>query len=157
MKKYFLIIVGTLLLTSCASKSSFHSFYNENRNDSDFSLSTPAFFANIFIPKQDIREYEDLFKKVKHYKVMVFSDKVTSLDRKFDRFIRNKKYTSIFRVNDSGSSVQFYFLENKSTIKEMVLKIKSDDSYVLLGLKTNITFGDFETIIDKSDMKISSY
>ncbi|WP_298363952.1 DUF4252 domain-containing protein [uncultured Lutibacter sp.] len=157
MKKYFLIIVGALLLTSCASKSSFHSFYNENRNDSDFSLSTPAFFANIFIPKQDIREYEDLFKKVKHYKVMVFSDKVTSLDRKFDRFIRNKKYTSIFRVNDSGSSVQFYFLENKSTIKEMVLKIKSDDSYVLLGLKTNITFGDFETIIDKSDMKISSY
>jgi hypothetical protein len=156
MKKFILIVVIAILTVSCATKSSFHSFYSENRQSSDFSISTPAFFANIFIPKEDVKEYEDLFKKVKHYKVMVFANETASLDKKFDRFIKRKKYTSIFRVNDSGSTVQFYFLENKNTIKEMVLKIKSDDSYVLLGLKTNISNSDFESIIQKNNIKITS-
>ena len=82
----------------------------------------------------------------------VTNRETASLDKKFDRFIKRKKYTSIFRVNDSGSTVQFYFLENKNTIKEMVLKIKSDDSYVLLGLKTNISNSDFESIIQKNNL-----
>tara|TARA_R110001583_G_scaffold74255_2_gene205767 strand:- start:2016 stop:2489 length:474 start_codon:yes stop_codon:yes gene_type:complete len=156
MKNYILILVVAFSLASCASKSNFNSFYNENRNLSEFSISTPAFFANLFIPKEDVEGYEDLFKKVKHYKVMIYADETASLDKKFNRFIKRKKYTSVFRVNDNGSNIQFYFLENKNTIKEMVLKIKSDDSYVLLGLKTNISNNDLEKIIKNSNIKVSS-
>ena len=156
MKNYILILVVAFAITSCATKTSFNSFYQENRQTSSFSISTPAFFANLFIPKEDVEGYEDLFKKVKHYKVMIFADETASLDKKFERFIKRKKYTSVLRVNDNGSNIQFYFLENKNTIKEMVLKIKSEDSYVILGLKTNILNNDLEKIMENSNIKISS-
>ena len=155
MKNSFLILVTALLLTSCASKSSFNSFYAEHKDECDFSISTPAFFANIFIPKDDVEEYKDLFRKVKHYKVMIFENKKASLDKQFDRFIKRKKYASIFKVKNNGDQVQLYFLENKNTIKEIVLKIKSDKDFVVLGLKTNISENDFNKLMEDSDLKLT--
>jgi len=156
MKNYIIVLGIALVLTSCASKSSFNTFYADNKNECEFSISSPAFLANLFIPKDDVREYEDLFKKVKHYKVMVFSDASKSLDKKFNRFIKQKKYASIFRVKQNGEQVQLYFLQNKNSIKEIVLKVKSDNDYVLLGLKTNISEEDFNKIIEDSEISISS-
>ena len=156
MKNRIVILVLALALTSCASKSSFNSFYADNKNECEFSLSSPAFLANLFIPKDDVREYEDLFKKVKHYKVMIFSDASKSLDKKFNRFIKQKRYASILRVKQNGEQVQLYFLQSKNSIKEIVLKVKSDNDYVLLGLKTNISEEDFNKIIEDSDISLSS-
>jgi len=155
MKNSFLILVTALLLTSCASKSSFNSFYAEHKDECDFSISTPAFFANFFISEDDVEEYKDLFKKVKHYKVMIFENEKSSLDKQFDRFIKRKKYASIFKVKNNGDQVQLYFLENKNTIKEIVLKIKSDNDFVVLGLKTNISEKDFNKLIEDSDLKLT--
>ncbi|KUO67077.1 MAG: hypothetical protein APF83_03810 [Lutibacter sp. BRH_c52] len=156
MKNRLLILAVALILASCASKTSFNSFYEENKEASEFSLSTPAFIANLIIPKDDVREYVDLFKKVRHYKVMIFSDGSTSLDRKFDRFIKQKNYETILSVNDQGDKVQLYFLQHKNAIKEIVLKVKSDPDFVVIGLKTNILESDFNKIIENSAIKISS-
>jgi len=155
MKNIFAIIIVTLVLTSCATKSSFHSFYEENKKESDFSISSPAFIANVFIPKEDVKEYEALFKKVRHYKVMIFSESSTTLDKKFNRFINSKNYTSIFRISQNGEKIQFYFLKKGDIIKEMILKVKNDTDFVLLGLKTNISENDFNAIVDNSDIKVA--
>lgn len=155
MKNSFLILAAALLLTSCASKSSFNSFYEENKAESEFSISSPAFIANLFIPKDDVREYEDLFKKVKHYKVMIFSEGSASLDRKFEQFIKQKNYETIFSIKQNGEKVQLYFLQDKNAIKEIVLKVKSEEDFVVLGLKTNISEADFNKITKNSEIKIS--
>ncbi len=156
MKNSFLILLAALMLTSCASKSSFNSFYEENKEECEFSISTPAFIANLFIPKEDVGEYKALFKKVKHYKVMIFSDASTSLDRKFERFIKQKNYETVFSINQHGDKVQLYFLQHKNAIREIVLKVKSDNDFVVLGLKTNILESDFNKIIENSDIKVTS-
>lgn len=155
MKNSFLILAAAFVLTSCASKSSFNSFYEENKAECEFSLSSPAFIANLFIPKEDIGEYKALFKKVKHYKVMIFSDASTSIDKKFNRFIKQKNYETIFSINQHGDKVQLYFLQRQNAIREIVLKIKSDNDFVVLGLKTNIAEKDFNKIIENSERKIS--
>ena len=155
MKNNFLILVAALVLTSCASKSSFNSFYEENKEECEFSMSTPAFIANLFIPKEEVGEYKALFKRVKHYKVMIFSDASTSLDRKFERFIKQRKYETIFSIKQQGDKVQLYFLQDKNAIREIVLKIKSDNDFVVLGLKTNILESDFNKIIENSKNKIT--
>ncbi len=155
MKKYLIIFVSVLLFASCASNASFSSFYNENKADCEFSISTPAFFANLFIPKEDAKEYKELFKKVKHYKVMVFSDSSPSLDRKFDRFIQRKNYSTLLKINSNGDKVQLYFLEQHNIIKEVVLKVKSDADFVVLGLKTNISEKDFSKLVENSDIKLT--
>ena len=156
MKNSFLILLAALMLTSCASKSSFNSFYEENKEECEFSISTPAFIANLFIPKEDVGEYKALFKKVKHYKVMIFSDASTSLDRKFERFIKQKNYETVLSINQHGDKVQLYFLQHKNAIREIVLKVKSDNDFVVLGLKTNILESDFNKIIENSDIKVTS-
>lgn len=156
MKNYFLILVLAILLTSCGSKSSFSSFYADNKNDCEFSVSSPAFVANLFVPKEDVKEYKDLFKKVRHYKVMVFSEASKKLDTKFNRFMKQKNYASIFRINQDGEQVQLYFLQKKDAIKEIVLKVKSDNDYVLLGLKTNLSEQDFNRIIEDASAELSS-
>ena len=110
MKKciLLLLIIGTL--SSCATRSDFHSFYKENKRDATFTISTPSFLANIFIPKEDTKDYEDLFRGVKHYKVMIYENNVESLDKKFDRFIARKKYSTIFKINENGEKVQIYYM-----------------------------------------------
>lgn len=155
MKNSFLILSVAFVLTSCASKSSFNSFYEENKAECEFSISSPAFIANLFIPKDDVKEYKDLFKKVKHYKVMIFSEGSVSLDRKFEQFIKKKNYDAIFSIKQNGEKVQLYFLQDKNAIKEIVLKFKSENDFVVLGLKTNILERDFNKIIENSERKIS--
>ena len=41
-------------------------------------------------------------------------------------------------------------------IRELVLKVKSDEDFVLLGLKSNISEEDFNKIIDESNVKLTS-
>jgi hypothetical protein len=150
MKNSIYILVITLLFTSCASKTSFNSFYAAHKNECDIHISTPAFFVNLFIPKDDIDEYNDLFKKVKHYKLMLIENENATLDKQFEKFVKQKKYASIFKVKSNGDQVQLYFLENKNVIHEIILKIKSDEELVVLGLKTNITENDFNKIMATS-------
>ena len=156
MKNIFFALVTSFLLTSCASSSNFNSFYKENRSNADFSISTSAFFVNIFLPKEELKEYKDLFKKVKRYKVMVSSNESNNIDRDFNRFVKRKKYTSIFKVNDKGQKIDFYFLMDQSNIKEIVVRVKGDDEFILVGLKTNILEQDLYKFLDKSNVKISS-
>ena len=156
MKNFIAIAIVTVFLTSCTTKSSFHTFYKKNKMESDFSISSPAFMANIFIPKEDIKEYEDLFSKVRHYKVMIFSDSSMTLDKKFNRFIESRNYTSILRINQNGDKIQFYLLKKGHIIKELILKVKSDNDVVLLGLKTNISEYDFNTIVENSNINVAS-
>jgi len=86
---------------------------------------------------------------------MIFSEGSISLDKRFDRFIKRKNYVSILRIKQNGDKVQFYLLKNKNRIREIVMKIKNNDSFILLGLKTNILEGDFNNAIEKSIVKVA--
>ena len=154
MKKYFLLVLAIGCLASCATSSDFHSFYKENKKEADISISTPSIFVNMFIPKEDVKEFKELFRKVKHYKIMIYENEMESLDAKFDRFIARKNYETVFKINEKGEKLQFYFLKRGDLIKEMVLKIKEEDSFVIVGLKTNILQQDFNAFISKTDKKI---
>ncbi len=156
MKKNILILTTVILLSSCATKTSFHSFYKENKEASTMSIGAPSVFANLFIPKEDIDEYKEVFKKVRHYRMMIFSDNAHSIEQKFERFIKRKKYNTIFRISKNGENVQFYFLENKKVIKEVILKIESDNSYLLFGLKTNLKEKHLNNLINNSDVTLTS-
>jgi hypothetical protein len=87
---------------------------------------------------------------------MIFSEGSASLDKKFERFIKQKNYETIFSIKQQGEKVQLYFLQDKNAIKEIVLKVKSEEDFVVLGLKTNISEADFNKITKNSDIRISS-
>lgn len=155
MKKIITLIVAVIVLSSCASKSNFHSFYKNNKQNADFSISTAGFVGNAFIPKEDLGEYKKLLRKVRNYKLMV-SETDKSLAKNFDRFIRKSDFNTLIKVKDNGDEIKLYFLKENNFINELIIKVKSDDDVVLVGVKTKLTEKEFSTIVSEAQNQIVS-
>ena len=110
----------------------------------------------MLIPKEDVAEYKKLFKKVRHYKVMIFNGNDGSLDKSFHKFIRKNKYNEVFKVQNNGNKVSFYFLKWDNYIHEMVMKVAEEDSYILLGLKTKILESELHEIIASAEVELTA-
>lgn len=64
MKNSILLLTILILVTSCASKSLSNSFYVENREDSNFSISTPAFLQIYLSQKMMLKSLKICLKKL---------------------------------------------------------------------------------------------
>ncbi len=160
MKRIFLILAAALIVSSCASNTSFHSFYKENKSASEFSISSPAFLVKMFIEKDDLQEFRPLFKEIKHFKVLVFESDEKQVDKRFRKFVKKRNYDTLFKMRDDGTIIQLYVSNKKDRIKEIVLRVKEGASYYLLGLKTNITENDLDKILNNvqlSEVSINTY
>lgn len=155
MSKIIIVLISVVLLSSCATKSNFHSFYKNNKKNADFSISTAGYVANLFIPKEDLGEYKRLLRKVRIYKIMV-SESDKYLANNFDKFIRKNDFNTLVKVRDNGDEVRLYFLKNNNFINELIIKVKSDDDIVLLGIKTKITEVEFVNIVSNAQNNITS-
>jgi len=147
MKKIFFALFAFVLLTSCATNTSFNSFYQEHQDDSDFSLGLNSSLIASFLPDEDIEDIKPLLKKAKHVRILVFSEDSANKTKQFDKFINRSKFDKVVKVKDDGDKIAFFTLENKNKIKEVVLEISSEDDLVLLGLKTNLTQDDLDGIL----------
>ena len=147
MKNFLFALLAVLLLSSCATNTSFNTFYQEHQSDSDFSLGLSSSLVASFLPDEDIEDIKPLLKKAKHVRVLVFSEDAADKTEKFDKFISRSKFDKVVKVKDDGDNIAFFTLEDKNKIKEVVLEIASEDDLVLLGLKTNLTHDDLEGIL----------
>ena len=154
MRTVIPFLLAFLLLTSCATNADFYSFYKENKKEADFSLGASAFLANAFIPKEDLGEGKVLLRKFHYYRIMVFSEK-NDIDKKFDAFIKRNKYSSLLMVSDNGDKVNLYLLKEGDVIKEILLKVKSDDEFVLIDGKTKLLETEFYEILEQSNIEIA--
>lgn len=147
MKKIFFALFTISLLSSCATNTSFNSFYQEHQDDSDFSLGLSSSLITSFLPDEDIEDIKPLLKKAKHVRILVFSEDAADKTEQFDKFINRSKFDKVVKVKDDGDNIAFFTLEDKKKIKEVVLEISSEDDLVLLGLKTNLTHDDLDGIL----------
>ncbi len=147
MKKILFSLFAVVLLSSCATNTSFNTFYQEHQEDSDFSLGLSSSLVASFLPDDDVEEIKPLLKKAKHMRILVFSEDAVDKTAQFDRFINRSKFDKVVKVKDDGDQIAFFTLENKSKIKEVVLEIASDDDLVLVGLKTNLTHEELDGIL----------
>lgn len=149
MKKIIIVLV-IALMTSCASKTSFNTFYQDNQEDSDFSFGISSSLVASFLDDDDIEDIKPLLKKAKHVKILVFTENYDEKSMKFKKFIDKSQFDKLMRIKDNDDNIAFFTLEDQDKIKEMVLEISTGDELVLIGLKTNMTSEDLEGIIEKS-------
>jgi hypothetical protein len=148
MKKILVFFSAVLLFSSCATNTSFNSFYQEHQEDSDFSLGLNSKLVASFLPDDDMEEVKPLLKKAKHVRILVFSEDGGSKSKQFDKFINRSKFEKMIKVKDDGDNIAVFTLEDSKKIKEVVLEIGSDDDLVLLGLKTNLTHEDLNSMLE---------
>ena len=146
MKRILLLLI-IVLASSCASHTSFNTFYKNNQEDSDFSFGLSSSLITSFLPDEDMEEIKPLLKKAKHVRILVFSENAEEKTEKFQKFISRSKFEKVVKVKDNNDQFAFFTLEKKAYIKEIVLEISSGDDLVLLGLKTNLSQEDLENIL----------
>jgi len=147
MKKLFLLVI-VVLATSCATHTSFNSFYQDNQADSEFSFGLSTSLIANFLPDEDMEDIKPLLKKAKHVRILVFSENAEDKTKKFDKFINKSKFEKIVKVKDEEDKITFFTLESQDRIKEIVLEVSSGDELVLIGLKTNLTPEDLSKLLE---------
>ena len=147
MKKLMFILASCMLISSCATNTSFNSFYQDHQKDSDFSFGLNSSLVASLLPDEDLQEIKPLLKKAKHVRILIFSEEYDRKSDQFNRFIERSKFEKVVKVKDDEDGIAFFTLEDKDRIKEMVLEISTGDELVLVGLKTNMTQNQLNEII----------
>jgi uncharacterized protein DUF4252 len=147
MMKKLILLMFVAFLSSCATNTSFNSFYQKNQKDADFSLGLNASLIKPFLSGEDYEDVKPLLKKAKHVRILVFSENYEEKSAKFDKFIKKSDFEKMIKVKEDDNQIGFFTLEDRNKIKEMVLKIRSDEELILLGLKTNITPDDLNKLV----------
>ena len=154
MKK-ILLLLAIVLLSSCATHTSFNDFYQSNQKESDFSFGMNASFIRSFLSDEDFEDIKPLLKKAKHVRILVFSENTEQMNSKFDKFIKRSQFEDVIKIKDNGDKIKIFVLEKDDRIKEIVLEVASDGDLVLLGLKTNITQKDIDRLLSDNDISFN--
>ncbi len=154
MKKIFLLL-AIVLLSSCATQTSFNDFYQNNQKESDFSFGVNASFIRSFLSDEDFEDIKPLLKKAKHVRILVFSENSEQMNSKFDKFIKRSQFEDVIKIKDNGDKIKIFVMEKEDRIKEIVLEVASDGDLVLLGLKTNITQKDIDRLLSDNDISFN--
>lgn len=154
MKKIFLLF-AIVLLSSCATHTSFNDFYQSNQKESEFSFGMNASFITSFLSDDDYEDIKPLLKKAKHVRILVFSENSEQMNMKFDRFIKRSKFEDVIKIKDDGDKIKIFVLEKEDRIKEIVVEVASDGDLILLGLKTNLTQKDIDRLLSDNDISFN--
>ena len=154
MKK-ILLLFAVVLLSSCATSTSFNDFYQSNQKDSEFSFGMNVSFISSFLSDEDYEDIKPLLKKAKHVRILVFSENTEDMNVKFDRFIKRSQFEDLIQIKEDNDKVKVFVLEKDDRIKEIVVEVASDGDLVLLGLKTNLTQKDIDRLLSDNDISFN--
>ena len=146
MKK-LIVLVAIFLSASCATNTSFNTFYQNHEDDSNFSFGLSSSLIATFLPDEYLEDIKPLLKKAKHIRILVFSENMEDKSQKFKNFINRSKFEEMVKLRSENDKLAFFTLTRKDRIKEIVLEISSGDDLVLVGLKTNLTQKDLDNLI----------
>ncbi|APG65699.1 hypothetical protein LPB136_10135 [Tenacibaculum todarodis] len=157
MKQFLTTVFCLFILSISAQEKNFKEFYKAHKKEADVSLNVPGFIASFFIDDQDDEALDALLDKANNYKVLVFDNNSTSVQNDFKKFVKRNKLKTIVRIKDKGDRISIHFREEKNRIKEIIVNVfsKNKDA-VMVGLKTNLTKEELNTIISKTDIKLAS-
>lgn len=147
MKKLILLLI-IVVASSCASHTSFNTFYKDHQEDSDFSFGLSSSLVASFLSDDDAEDIKPLLKKAKHVRILVFTEQAEDKTAAFQKFINRSKFEKMVKIKDDEDQVAFFTLEKEDRIREIALEISSGDELVLLGLKTNLSQKDLEALVN---------
>ncbi len=147
MKKLILLLI-VVFASSCASHTSFNTFYKDHQEDSDFSFGLSSSLVASFLSDEDAEDIKPLLKKAKHVRILVFTEQAEDKTVAFQKFINRSKFEKMVKIKDDDDQLAFFTLEKEDRIREIALEISSGDELVLLGLKTNLSQTDLEDLVN---------
>ncbi|PCH72902.1 MAG: hypothetical protein COB98_11400 [Flavobacteriaceae bacterium] len=155
MKKHLAILAVLLVMLSCKSTTDFQTFYDNHKSEAAFSIGVSGAIARMFIPSEEKKLLGPLLKKSGKFRVLVFNENNRSVNKSFTRFVKGNDYEQLIRLSDKKDRVDIYFQEDKDEIiRELIIRIKTADEFVILACKTKLTSDDLETLGTNLDVSM---
>lgn len=149
MKKLVLFFGIAVLLSSCASRTPYDTFREENEEEITFSINASNFLVNMFVDREELQEFKSVVSGIKKYHVLVASEYAEELNQRFDKLVNTKGYERLFYVKNNGENVQLYLYKKAGKIKEVICKVKGDENFVVLSAQGNIKVKDMDKLVNE--------
>lgn len=165
LKQILFTWIVLILMSSCSegpNTGSFANFYNANKDNEDFfTFNVSPTLARLFLSKED-RETIDFLKGMKSIKLMVYKgdeQKGTYYAQSLKRSLPEARYQDMMTVNNGGDKIEFKVRERCNKIREMIVIVADEESFVALDLKGRISLEkaiDLAKKVDLNEVKSKS-
>lgn len=143
------ILIISLLLTSflaCGNSqetnNDFTEFYHAYKNtDGVVAFELPMFLAKMVIDK-DEEELNDFVKKTDDIRFFISDKSNVALYRKLENHLLDGVYNDLMIIKEGTSTVTFKIRERKNMIREILMTVKEDSSFVAISFTGNFTIED---------------
>lgn len=135
----FLLVAGITISTQAKDKD-FISFYRTYKHQSGMiNFTLPAFILNIATIGQD-EEVKDVLKSTSRIRLMVKEENSEYLYQAIDNYLNKDKYKNLLHVRDGSTYVKIAAQIKDDQIKEIILVVNDEETFVAIQLKGNYTF-----------------
>jgi hypothetical protein len=157
----FTLLLAFPVITYCQTPS-INKFYRQYKGSDDaVSFVVPglliragAHFAPWLMNETDteIRNLVRMGKKIKKTRILVVEDynPVAPEDyKKLERKVRKSNYEELLYVRAEGENVSIFVRDKKNKLKNLLILVSSEDTFVMLSMKTKLKYDQlFEAIND---------
>ncbi len=121
----------------------FTEFYHEYKNTHGVvAFELPMFLAKMVIDDDDEEELEQFVKKTDDIRFFISDKSNTSLYRKLEQHMPKGTYNDLMIIKKGGSTVTFKIRDRKNKIREILMTVKEDSSFVVISFTGNFTIED---------------
>ena len=153
MKIKYLIIMISLLSTSIIyAQGTFKSLYDKYENEDDVTIVSISKSMFNMIPGNISKgnvDIQNILPKIESL-LLITSEKSSVKEKMSSEFRslieKNKDYEELMRVRDGKTNVIFNAKKQGDTIKELIMLINEDSSFVAIQILGNFTLNDIQQI-----------
>jgi Domain of unknown function (DUF4252) len=157
--RLLLILLMVLPVLAEAQSPSIRQFYRQHKKDQGMINATlPGWIIKLgvgiarpFVDDEEARIALDLARKVGKTRFMVSEDECYISQGQYMKLLAGVKkdgFEPLIQVRDEGENVTILSREKKGMLRNLLIMVRSDDSFVLLSLKTKIKPDDLAKMIN---------
>ena len=142
MTRYFILVIVSLLVTSCSQKTiGYNQFYDDYKDEATLALGVPKWSSMPFLEEEDRMLIRDLTEPMSMVKLMF--DERSAISKKFKEYAFDHNYASHQSVKANGELIDIYTRETSNELFEIVLSIPSEDGISLVNIQGNTDYDKF--------------
>ena len=159
MKNLLLLItLFCISLSASAQNRSIKNFYHKyKRYDNTRNFVLPGFLiwfgtgiANEMTTDEEAKIFLKFAKKFKTMRLLVMEDENQVTAEDFNKLINGAKkanYEELIRVSDKGTKVHIFGRGKSDKLKNLLILVSEEDTFVMMSMKTKIRVKDLNRLI----------
>jgi len=157
-----LLLFVIILITGCQNhneKAAEEVFDKYEGQEGVYTFRIPPGLIGIFLDEEEDRELKEILRKMDFIKVMILDEKKTRSSNKdqilqeFDQKLAESNFEDILLVNDGKQTIKIKIREEEGYIREMMILITEEDSFLGLSLVGKISLDQLSSVARSVDIE----